>query len=269
MGLANNIEIKTIEDKTILDAAATRARPPTWSRRDRSPARGRSTIVRHNGALNLITLRYRLKDTADEGAPRRPSRSATSSFPPARCCPRRRPGAQGNRDARSPWPALPVGAVSVQTIDVDLPRIAIYTTWANTEKVGWVRLAFDRFEIPFDLIHKDHVQSRREPARQYDVIVMPHQTQNGKSIVYEQPKLRSRCPTRKTRSSNHWACTPKPKMSAAAWGSTARPSSRSSSTRRPAADLRCRRVTSRRSSASRRASMRRVPPRAGTHRART
>ena len=46
----------------------------------------------------------------------------------------------------------------VATADVDLPRIAIYTTWANTEKVGWVRLAFDRFEIPFDLIHKDHVQ---------------------------------------------------------------------------------------------------------------
>ena len=57
-----------------------------------------------------------------------------------------------------------VGA-DVATVDVDLPRIAMYTTWSNTEKVGWVRLAFDRWEIPFDLIHKDHVK-QGEPARE-------------------------------------------------------------------------------------------------------
>jgi hypothetical protein len=85
----------------------------------------------------------------------------------------------------------------VQTVDVDLPRIAVYTTWANTEKVGWVRLAFDRFEVPFDLIHKDHVQSGANLRSKYDVIVMPHQTQNGKSIVYEQPKLSKPLPYKK------------------------------------------------------------------------
>jgi hypothetical protein len=80
-------------------------------------------------------------------------------------------------------------APEVETTNVDLPRLAMYTTWANTEKVGWVRLAFDRWEIPFDLIHKDHVQAGANLRSKYDVIVMPHQTNNGKSIVYEQPKL--------------------------------------------------------------------------------
>jgi len=51
-----------------------------------------------------------------------------------------------------------------------------------------VRLAFDRFGIPFDLIHKDHVRQGNLRAK-YDVIVMPHQGTNGKSIVYEQPTL--------------------------------------------------------------------------------
>jgi hypothetical protein len=74
-------------------------------------------------------------------------------------------------------------------IDVDLPRIAMYTTWSSTEKPGWVRLAFDRFEVPFDLIHKDHVKAGANLRSKYDVIVMPHQGQNGKSIVYELPKL--------------------------------------------------------------------------------
>lgn len=75
------------------------------------------------------------------------------------------------------------------TVDVDLPRIAVYTTWSSTEKVGWVRLAFDRWEIPFDLIHKDHVQAGANLRAKYDVIVMPHQSNSGKGIVYEQPKL--------------------------------------------------------------------------------
>ncbi len=81
-------------------------------------------------------------------------------------------------------------------MDVDLPRIAIYTTWSNTEKVGWVRLAFDRFEIPFDLIHKDHVKQGQLRGK-YDVIVMPHQGTSGKSLVYRAARRsRSRCRTK-------------------------------------------------------------------------
>ena len=68
MGLANNIDVKTIEDKTILDAAgdaadrrcARRRAPITGTRR-------RHIVVKHNGSLNLITLRYRLKDVPVQG----------------------------------------------------------------------------------------------------------------------------------------------------------------------------------------------------------
>jgi hypothetical protein len=85
----------------------------------------------------------------------------------------------------------------VATVDVDLPRLAIYTTWQNTEKVGWVRLAFDRWEIPFDLIHKDHVQRDANLRSRYDVIVMPHQTGSGRGIVFEAPKLSRPLPYRR------------------------------------------------------------------------
>src|SRR4030095_329909 len=73
----------------------------------------------------------------------------------------------------------------------------MYTTWSNTEKVGWVRLAFDRWEIPFDLIHKDHVRAGANLRAKYDVIVMPHQGQTGKAIVYEQAKLSKPLPFKK------------------------------------------------------------------------
>jgi hypothetical protein len=203
MGMANNIDVKTIEDKTILDAPATLLKEDVTTLGlllDPNGAIGASTstyIVAHNGALNLITLRYRLKDSAIKAA-KAAFKAGDREFPAGSLL------IPASDRARKEIEALGLQALAVQdmpagvqTIDVDLPRLAIYTTWANTEKVGWVRLAFDRFEVPFDLIHKDHVQTGANLRSKYDVIVMPHQTQNGKSIVYEQPKLSKPLPYKK------------------------------------------------------------------------
>jgi hypothetical protein len=149
---------------------------------------GATTLVTHNGALGLVTLRYRLKDLPVRAA-RASFKVGEAEFPAGTFI------VTGNGDrVRKEVDALGLVATlvntapSVETIDVDLPRLAIYSTWSNTEKVGWVRLAFDRWEIPYDLIHKDHAQQGNLRGK-YDVIVMPHQGNNGKSIVYEQPKL--------------------------------------------------------------------------------
>ena len=203
MGMANNVEVKTIEDKSILDAPATLLKDDVTTLGVLLDPKGAGSagsavyVVTHNGALNLITLRYRLKDAA--------IKAASSSFKvDDQDVPAGSLVVPASERARKEIAALGLQAVAVssmpsdvKTIDVDLPRIAMYTTWANTEKVGWVRLAFDRFEVPFDLIHKDHVQAGANLRAKYDVIVMPHQTQNGKSIVYEQPKLSKPLPYKK------------------------------------------------------------------------
>jgi len=203
MGMANNIDVRTIEDKSILDAAATLLKedvttPGGLTDPNGAIGAGSATyIVQHNGALNLITLRYRLKDSAITAA-KAAFKIGDREFPagslliPASDRARREIESLGLMGMAVQQ--LPAG---VESFDVDLPRIAIYTTWANTEKVGWVRLAFDRWEIPFDLIHKDHVQAGANLVSKYDVIVMPHQTANGKSIVYEQPKLSKPLPYKK------------------------------------------------------------------------
>ncbi len=203
MGMANNIEVKTIDDKTILDAPATLLKEDVTTLGvllDPNGSIGATNavyLVRHNGSLNLITLRYRLKDAAIKAA-QAPFKSGDHEFPagsliiPASDRARREIEALGLSGLAAQ--SLPA---DVKTVDVDLPRIAMYTTWANTEKVGWVRLAFDRFGIPFDLIHKDHVQTGANLRAKYNVIVMPHQTNNGKSIVYEQPKLSKPLPYKK------------------------------------------------------------------------
>ena len=200
MGLASNVDVKTVSDKTVLDAPADLltadvATPGSVANLAAAGAGG-VFVVRHNGALNLATLRYRLAGVSVKGAMAAfaigdATYPAGSLIVPA--SDRARSEIEKLGLVATALPAAP----DVATVDVDLPRVAIFTTWSNTEKVGWVRLAFDRFEIPFDLIHKDYVKQGNLRAK-YDVILMPHQGNGGKSLVYELPQLSKPLPYRKS-----------------------------------------------------------------------
>jgi hypothetical protein len=197
MGMASNVDIKTIEDKTILDAPATLVTADVVTAGTVSGT-GPITVVKHNGALNLITFRYHLKSV--------PMKAAKAAFKigdvewPAGSLIIESASDRVKKEVESLGLVATSlsSAPAVDTFDADLPRIAMYTTWSSTEKPGWVRLAFDRWEIPFDLIHKDHVQPGANLRSKYDVIVMPHQGNNGKSIVFEQPKLSKPLPYKKS-----------------------------------------------------------------------
>ena len=188
MAMANNIDIKTIEDKTVLDASGSLLTADVVTA-GVVTGTGPVTVVRHNGALGLITLRYHLKDVAMKGA-KVAFKVGDIEFPAGSLIVDAASDRVRKEIASLGLVATAVAsAPSVETVDLDLPRVAMYTTWSSTEKPGWVRLAFDRWDIPYDLIHKDHVKAGANLRAKYDVIVMPHQGNNGKSIVYEQPKL--------------------------------------------------------------------------------
>ena len=51
------------------------------------------------------------------------------------------------------------GEPTVADARVDLPRLAMFSTWGHTQEVGWVRHAFDTFGMPFDLIYKESVRT--------------------------------------------------------------------------------------------------------------
>jgi hypothetical protein len=80
--------------------------------------------------------------------------------------------------------ALP-GVPSVPKHSVDLPRLAVYSSWGNTQDVGWVRYALDHFEVGYDLIYKERVR-KGNLRDSFDVIVIPNQGRNSaKSIVFD------------------------------------------------------------------------------------
>src|SRR5262249_41579535 len=90
----------------------------------------------------------------------------------------------------------------VPLIDLNLPRIAVYSTWGNTQEVGWVRHALDQFEVPYDLIFKERVK-KGDLFSSYDVILVPNQGRSGKSLVYDiEPKSKPLAYTKTDRFKN-------------------------------------------------------------------
>ena len=68
--------------------------------------------------------------------------------------------------------------------DLDLPRLAVFSTWGGTQDVGWVRYAFDKFEVNYDLIFKERIR-KGDLKSAYDVIVIPNQGGTAKRLVFD------------------------------------------------------------------------------------
>ena len=62
---------------------------------------------------------------------------------------------------------------SVATHDLDVPRIGLIHSWARPQDEGWVRAAFDTFEVPYDYL-ADITLRDGNLRQKYDVLVFPH-----------------------------------------------------------------------------------------------
>src|SRR6185295_11238914 len=182
MGLMSQVDVKEIADKAILDAAVDPVTQVTLT--GAVAGVGPLFAVADSGSNNMITLRARLKGTKVQAAEKEfkqgdttfPAGSFVISGDAARV--RSAIGSLGLKAVSLP------AAPSVRLHDVDLPRLAIYSTWGGTQDVGWVRYAFDRLEVPFDLIYKEQVR-RGDLKSKYDVIVIPHQSGTAKRLVFD------------------------------------------------------------------------------------
>ena len=205
MGLMHRVKVVAVEDPAVLGAPVE---PIDEARVTGTVAGdgegGFGYAVAHTGSNHLTTLRYRLGDAPVETA-EKGFEAAGVEFPPGSFIVEAPPGSE--RAARlQEWIAeLGLTAAGlderpdVATHPVDLPRLAIYSTWGNTQEVGWVRHAFDAFEIPFDLIFKERVREGDLRA-DYDVILIPNQGRTAKGLVFDiEPRGGPRAYTRTER----------------------------------------------------------------------
>ena len=182
MGLMNHAEVDEIADKAILDVPVEPV--DTLNIAGTVKGDGRWLAVLHNGANSLVTLRYRLKNLRFE-AIEEAFKAGDTELPAGSLV------VQSSPQVRSEIEKLGLKAVALSEApnvarhEVDLPRLAVFSTWGATQDVGWVRYAFDHFELNYDLIYKERVRQGKL-RDSYDVIVIPNQGRaSGKALVFD------------------------------------------------------------------------------------
>jgi hypothetical protein len=182
MGYAFNVDVKEIRDKAVLDVAAPLVKMPEV--KGKITGTGTAGLaVAHFGSNNMISFRYKLKNV--------PMKIAEKSFTvdgvefPAGSFVITGAVAPEVRAAVEQYglTAAALGAApTVAMHDADAPRIAIYSQWSGTQELGWYRLSFDNFGIPYDLIYKERIKKGNLKA-DYDVILMAAQGISRASVL--------------------------------------------------------------------------------------
>ena len=182
MGLAMNVDVVEIADRAILSAPV--APVTNVVPKGRTTGTGTAAIaVAHLGSNSMVTLRYLLRSVPMKVA-EQPFAAGDSSFPAGsfliegKYAPRVRAVVDSLGLTAAMLSAMP----SVGMHDADVPRVAIYSQWSGTQNLGWYRLTFDAFHIPFDLIYKERVV-QGNLRRDYDVILVAEQNLSRQTVM--------------------------------------------------------------------------------------
>jgi len=182
MGLMSHAKVEEIADKALLDVPVQPVDTMTVAGTVKGD--GQLLAVVQNGSNSLVTLRYRLRNSKIE-AIEQAAKAGDTDLPAGSLI------IQSTPDVKREIEKLGLKAVALNEAPsvprhlLDIPRLAVFTTWGGTQDVGWVRYAFDHFEVAYDLIYKERIR-KGNLRDSYDVIVIPNQGRgSGKSLVFD------------------------------------------------------------------------------------
>ena len=182
MGLMSHAQVQEIADKAVLDVPVQLVDTLTIAGTVKGD--GSLLAVLHNGANSLVTLRYRLRNVKFE-AIEQPFKAGDTELPAGSLL------VQSSPEVKREIEKLGLKAVALNETPnvpkhlIDIPRLAVFTTWGSTQDVGWVRHAFDHFEVAYDLIYKERIR-KGNLRDSYDVIIIPNQGRgSAKSLVFD------------------------------------------------------------------------------------
>jgi hypothetical protein len=188
MGLMSHARIDEIDDKAVLDVPVQNL-AGMYQPAGAVKGSGAVTAILHNGSNNLITLRYRLKDLQFDAIekPVKPVKTGDLDLPAGTMLVASSPRVTAQVEKLGLQAVALAAAPDVKKHAIDLPRLAMFSTWGSTQDLGWVRYAFDKFEIDYDLIYKERIRQGNLRAA-YDVIVIPSQGGRGggaKGLIFD------------------------------------------------------------------------------------
>ncbi len=185
MGLMSQTRIDEIGDKAVLDVPVKNL-AGMYEPAGAVKGSGAVTAILHNGSNHLITLRYHLKDLHFD-AIEKPVKAGNTELPAGTMLVASSPRVKAEVEKLGLQAVALAAAPDVKKHAIDLPRLAMFSTWGSTQDPGWVRYAFDKFGIDYDLIYKERIRQGNLRAA-YDVIVIPSQGGRGggaKGLIFD------------------------------------------------------------------------------------
>ncbi|KPK88597.1 hypothetical protein AMJ80_10885, partial [bacterium SM23_31] len=61
---------------------------------------------------------------------------------------------------------------NVQMHEIEVPRIALVHNWSSTQTEGWIRIALDEYQIPYDYVGLQEIRDNTTLRSTYDVIML-------------------------------------------------------------------------------------------------
>ncbi len=195
--LMRNVVVHRVDDKAILDQPATLLAEDVRAEGGISGA-GRVLLVEHNVDNKLVTFRFALPKVRMLAA-EAPFEAAGRTFEAgAFVIPDADEAAIGPVLKELGLTAHAVAAApEVKTHELDVPRIGYVHSWQRTQDEGWVRLALDRFKVPYTYFGDTKLREGNLRAR-FDVIVFPHVGGTPQSQVNGLPMTGDPLPHKKT-----------------------------------------------------------------------
>jgi len=181
--LVRNIKAAAVADKSILQQPMTLA-SADFAVPGSIAGTGPVIVVDHTTDNTLVTFRFRhaaVKMSAAEQA----FEAGGHKFAPGAFVIQNADRAAIESSIKelglSAWAVASAPNVSMH--DLDAPRIGYIHTWTSTQDEGWVRMALDKFKVPYTYF-ADNVVRQGNLKEKYDVIIFPHAGGSGTGLVY-------------------------------------------------------------------------------------
>ena len=178
------VEVKAIEDEAVRQVKLEPVTTPVVYRAA-VPGDAAFYLVRDSGQEALLAARVRLAGFKVEAAEKSFS-AGGKDYPAGSWIVTGQTGLRSALESVAAELAIEADGVSsapdVKRHPVDLPRLAVLQTWADTQSAGWVRMLLDDQKIPYTLIMDEDV--RRGGLRErFDLVLYPDTGRGLKDIV--------------------------------------------------------------------------------------
>lgn len=169
------VEAKRIDDAKVREVAVTPVQAG-FEPQGKVSGAGPIFLMKDTGQEALLAVRNRLAAFRVEIA-EKPFKSGTAEYPAGSWILAEQKGLTEALDRAAAELAVDFESSSavpdVPRHESELPRLAVWHTWEDTESVGWVRYVLDREKIPYSYIRDDDIRAGRLRER-FDIILFGH-----------------------------------------------------------------------------------------------